>query len=158
MTVDTAQIYDSRPSTCRSWCCGWLLGVIEGDERRRPDRLGLLFNREELAGKPITVAYEVWPGAGKEPNNVYLLRKMSQKAPIVLRAYETRKCAVITPDRKKQRSMCASIQAEWCNNRGTAWSECGYFTQRVLDSAAAVTQPGSDQTDSAIKFWVAITP
>jgi hypothetical protein len=121
-------IYNSRPSTCRSWSCGWLLGLIEGDERRRPDQIGLLFNRETLGGKSILVAYEVWPAAGRQPRNEYLLRKMSQKNPIVLRQYETRKCDVITPDRLRRRQLRQSILTEWCQQPGAGWSECGYFT------------------------------
>lgn len=121
-------IYNSRPSTCRSWCCGWLLGLIEGDERRRPDKLGLLFNRENLGGKPITVAYEVWPGAGRESNNEYLLRKMSQKTPIVLREYQTRKCDVITANRERRQKIRQLILHEWCQKPGAGWSECGYFS------------------------------
>jgi hypothetical protein len=121
-------IYDSRPNTCRTWCCGWLLGRIEGDGRRRPDQLGLLFNQETLAGKTVTVAYEVWPGAGKQANIKYLLRKMSQTEPIVLREHATRKCDVITPDRRKREAMRQSIQNEWCQVRGLTWAEYGYFS------------------------------
>ena len=109
-------IYESRPKTCRIWSCGWLLGHIEGDERRRPDRLGLMFNREALAGRPITVAYEVWPGAAREPNNEYLLRKISQTLPIVLREYQTLKCEVITPDREKWEYISQLVGREWCPN------------------------------------------
>jgi hypothetical protein len=119
-------IYKSRPSACRTWSCGWLLGVIEGDERRRPDQLGLLFNREDLSGKPMMVAYEVWPRAGRQSKSAYLLRKMSQKQPIILREYETRKCDVITPDRQRQQTLRQAILDEWCQEHGAGWSECGY--------------------------------
>ncbi|HEX4146484.1 MAG TPA: hypothetical protein VHY91_23490 [Pirellulales bacterium] len=120
-------IYEARPSVCRTWSCGWLLGAIEGDERRRPDRLGLMFNSEHLAGKPVTVAYEVWPGAGRQPNSKYLLGKMSQAAPIILRAYETRKCDVITPDPATRESFRQLILQEWVQKPGADWAECGYF-------------------------------
>ena len=106
-------IYNSRPRACRAWCCSWLFGRIEGDERRRPDKLGLLFTREGLAEKPITVAYEVWPGAGRELRNDYLLRKMSQKIPIVLRDYQTKNCTVITPDAEKRQYISQLIQSDW---------------------------------------------
>ena len=72
-------IYDRRPSMCRDWSCVWLLGFIEGDEPARPDRLGLIFNRESLAGRHVLVAYEVWPRAGREPGNEELLRTMSHR-------------------------------------------------------------------------------
>jgi hypothetical protein len=107
-------IYDTRPRMCRSWSCSWLLGRIEGDERWRPDKLGLLFNRERLAGKPITVAYEVWLGAAKESTNAFLLRKMSQDIPIVLREYPSRNCNVLTPDPEKWQLITQLIQIHWC--------------------------------------------
>jgi len=106
-------IYDSRPSTCRTWSCGWLLGRIEGDERRRPDKIGLIFNREKLAGKFMTVAIEVWPGAAKESSNAYLLRKMSQEKPIVLREYQIRNYDVITRDPQQRLHILQLIQNEW---------------------------------------------
>ena len=109
-------IYDSRPRNCRSWCCSWLLGRIEGDEQRRPDKLGLMFTREKLAGKPITVAFEVWPGAGSESHNANLLREMSQRMPIVLREYQTRKCSVFTPHQQLRQHICRLIQDDWCHN------------------------------------------
>jgi hypothetical protein len=109
-------IYTSRPRNCHKFCCLWLLGLVEGDERRRPDRLGLIFNREGLSGKPITVVCEVWPGAGKEANNAYLLRKMSQKMPIVLREYQTEKNDVLTPDVKLREHILQLIASEWQQN------------------------------------------
>ena len=87
----------------------------------------MLFNSENLAGKPITVAYEVWPGAGRQSNNKYLLAKMSQTAPVILREYETRKCDVITPDRAKRHVLRQSILQEWVQKPDADWSECGYF-------------------------------
>jgi hypothetical protein len=126
-------IYESRPKTCRIWSCGWLLSHIEGDERRRPDRLGLLFNREALDGKPITVVYEVWPDAATHSNNAFLLRKMSQQMPIVLRAYQTRKCTVITPDRQKQQYILRLIESDWYPKEEAARSPLGYFSSDSLD-------------------------
>ena len=106
-------IYDSRPRTCRTWCCSWLLGRIEGDEQRRPDKLGLVFSHDQLGGKRITVACEVWPGAGKQSNNANLLRTMSQQMPIVLRDYQTLGCTVFTPDEQLRQSIGQLIQDEW---------------------------------------------
>ncbi|HEX4144972.1 MAG TPA: hypothetical protein VHY91_15815 [Pirellulales bacterium] len=106
-------IYESRPKTCRTWSCGWLLGRVDGDERTRPDKLGLMFNRERLGGKPITVVYEVWPGAGRESGNAALLGELSQKMPIVLRDYQARTCHVLTPDQRQRQAIDQLIQYEW---------------------------------------------
>ena len=55
------QVYETRPASCRGYTCLWLDGTITGDERRRPDRLGVIF--DYLAGENVVVAREVWPGA-----------------------------------------------------------------------------------------------
>ncbi len=109
-------IYESRPRTCRAWSCSWWLGRIEGDEQRRPDKLGLLFTHEKLAGKRITVAFEVWPGAGRETNNANLLREMSERMPVVLREFQTRRCEVITPDEQLRQYIWQLIQQDWYQN------------------------------------------
>jgi hypothetical protein len=106
-------IYSSRPRSCRSWSCSWLLGRVEGDDRRRPDRLGLIFNREVLAGKSYTVAIEVWPGAGKESSNAFLLQKMSKEAPIIVREYQIRKYDVIARNPQQRKQILQWIQTEW---------------------------------------------
>jgi hypothetical protein len=108
-------VYASRPKPCRAWCCSWLLGRIEGDERQRPDKLGLMFTLEPLTGKAITVAYEVWPGAGKQSDNEYLLRTMSQQMPVVLRQYETKKCYLFVPDPVLRKEIGRLIQDDWYN-------------------------------------------
>ena len=79
-------IYSTRPVSCRVWSCNWLYGREPGgDERRRPDQLGLMFTHEEFGrrGKILT-AYEVWPGAAKEPRADFLLRKLTARGQFVL--------------------------------------------------------------------------
>jgi hypothetical protein len=75
----------------------WLLGFIPGDERRRPDKLGLMFDIQpqllQAFKVSIMVAYEVWPGSSREPQAAYLLDKLSQKYVIMVNrtdgTYET---------------------------------------------------------------------
>jgi len=78
-------IYETRPSECRDFDCGWLSGWIEG-EQRRPDKLGLVFHFQPLPEAMIIAATEVWPGAS-EPNTPgrYYLDKLSKK--IAVRLY-----------------------------------------------------------------------
>ncbi len=109
-------IYDSRPRTCRSYCCDWLLGLVEGDERRRPDQLGLLFNHDKMAGKPVTVAYQVWPDAARQSNNESVLQEMSQEMPIILLEYQSSKCDVITPDEGLRQYIRRLLHDDWCQN------------------------------------------
>ena len=79
-------IYASRPQSCRTWSCNWLLDQEPGgDERHRPDKLGLIFSFEEMDGhKGILIAFEVWPGASEEPHGKYLLKKMAAKRPVIV--------------------------------------------------------------------------
>ncbi|HTU25689.1 MAG TPA: hypothetical protein VMF30_09845 [Pirellulales bacterium] len=106
-------IYDSRPATCRTWSCQWLLGHIDGDERLRPEQLGLMFNREVLSGQKILVAYEVWPQAGRQASNGLLLKQMCLAEPVILRDYGTRACHVYSPDRELQVRLVRAIEVEW---------------------------------------------
>ncbi|HTU25735.1 MAG TPA: hypothetical protein VMF30_10075 [Pirellulales bacterium] len=98
-------IYESRPATCRSYRCAWLLGSIEGGEECRPDKLGLLLNRDQLAGRSITTVHQLRLGAAKEPDKKNLLHKISLEMPVVLIEYETGRCEVISPDRQARASI-----------------------------------------------------
>src|SRR5438128_2317660 len=76
-------IYENRPDTCRGYACLWQLGILEGDERRRPDKLGVIFDfRVEgseyvRAEDPKTIqAWEVWPGAFQQSNVDWLMRQV----------------------------------------------------------------------------------
>ena len=112
MTVEAVRS-TTRPRSCRAWSCGWLLGHVEGDERRRPDKIGLIFNQEKLGGKLRMVAIEVWPGAGRESSNIYLLQKLSQQWPIILREYQMRSHEVITPNPAWRQQLRQLIDKEW---------------------------------------------
>jgi hypothetical protein len=83
---DGCKIYASRPQSCRNWSCNWLLGQEPGgDDRHRPDNLGLIFSVEMMDGKSgIVIAFEVWPGASEEPHGKYLLKKMAAKKPVIV--------------------------------------------------------------------------
>ncbi len=79
-------IYSTRPVSCRVWSCNWLYGREPGgDERRRPDQLGLMFTHEDIGhrGKILT-AYEVWPGAAKEAPAAFLLKKLTGRGQFIL--------------------------------------------------------------------------
>ena len=59
-------IYASRPASCRDYACLWRQGFVEGDERRRPDRIGVILDHEPFPPIPGTVRLVVWeiePGA-----------------------------------------------------------------------------------------------
>jgi hypothetical protein len=85
-------IYEDRPPTCRGYSCLWQLGILEGDERRRPDRLGVIFDfrvegsEHVRPGDQMTVqAWEVWPAAFRQANVEWLMRQLAAKMPVLAR-------------------------------------------------------------------------
>jgi len=74
---DGCGIYQDRPASCREFECLWKQGNLEGDERRRPDNLGLMFTAVNNATIPTVAAWEVIPGALER--NHFLLSKMAER-------------------------------------------------------------------------------
>lgn len=80
------EIYETRPQSCRNFQCLWSTGFIEGDERRRPDKLGLMFNpgaTKEVGG--VIIAWEVWKDASTEPQARYVLSKLRKYKVLIVR-------------------------------------------------------------------------
>jgi hypothetical protein len=92
-------VYDQRPSSCREFECLWLQGHISGDERRRPDQLGLMFDvtGEDGAMGQVLVAWETRPGAADEPAAHYLLERMARRVLIIVRR-TTKKMFAVGPE------------------------------------------------------------
>jgi hypothetical protein len=80
------RIYDERPQGCRDFDCLWLRGEIVGDESRRPDELGVIFDsfRDAATNEPRFVAFEVWTGAFDEPVAAALLAELSSAREVQL--------------------------------------------------------------------------
>jgi hypothetical protein len=77
-------IYESKPSACHMWECAWKSGWIYGDVRRRPDKLGVMFEFRIVGGSSFLWAYEVWPGAFTDPKVNQLLRRLQRKELLVM--------------------------------------------------------------------------
>lgn len=83
-------VYEDRPELCRSYTCLWRAGIVEGDERRRPDRLGLMFTLDvvnEATGKIVLEAWELWPGAARDHPGRGVLDALQQKWQVMVRFY-----------------------------------------------------------------------
>jgi hypothetical protein len=81
LSSEGCSIYGSHPPSCKDFACLWLAGVIEGDERRRPDQLGVMFQLiQEPEGAWVDL-YEVWLNASTTDNIVYLKEKLVKKYP-----------------------------------------------------------------------------
>ena len=74
----TCGIYETRPPSCQTYSCLWLLGHIEGDERRRPDQLGVIFDTGSTLPDCITCR-EVTPGASETESVRFLIKKLSNR-------------------------------------------------------------------------------
>lgn len=60
--------YDERPEVCQKFECLWRSGYLIGDERRRPDKLGLMLTFDvvpQRSGFEVMVVevWELWEGA-----------------------------------------------------------------------------------------------
>jgi hypothetical protein len=77
-------IYENRPAECRNYNCLWRLGFLKGDERRRPDNIGVIF---DLRSDNVVAAWETRPGAMDEPNADWLLRRMGEQVNLVVHRY-----------------------------------------------------------------------
>jgi len=79
-------IYENAPPTCRGYECLWRLGILDGDERRRPDNLGVIFDfrgDSDTISTPEHIRHiqvtEVWAGAAKQTHVDWLIRQISQQ-------------------------------------------------------------------------------
>ena len=82
-------IYDSpdRPSACRGYACLWVAGLLEGDERRRPNQLGVVFDSRKEGSATTIQAWEVWPNALDQPQARYLIDRIGERVPVLLRRH-----------------------------------------------------------------------
>lgn len=72
-------IYANKPRSCTEWRCGWLRGDLSGDEQRRPDKLGVLFDTADVVNT-IRI-YECRPHAFAERKRQidFLVNKIKQR-------------------------------------------------------------------------------
>jgi hypothetical protein len=76
-------IYTDKPMECGVWECAWKSGWIDGDERRRPDQLGVMFEFRLVGGSSFLWVYEVWPDAFDYHKVQYLLGRLGNKELLV---------------------------------------------------------------------------
>jgi hypothetical protein len=87
-------IYEQRPRTCHGYSCLWAAGLLEGDEERRPDRLGIILDLRTIGSdsvkpgdKVVIQVWEVWPGALDERNAAGLVNQIAEKCLVIVRRY-----------------------------------------------------------------------
>ena len=61
-------VYEIRPRACRTYKCAWLMGLLQLEDRDRPDRIGLVLDLRdnEILG-PTVQLYELWTDARVSP-------------------------------------------------------------------------------------------
>jgi hypothetical protein len=93
-------VYERRPETCRGYSCLWQAGLLEGDERRRPDKLGIVCDLRHEGVRPVVQVWEVWPGAFQQPNVVALLQQIATRCFLALRPYRADRIQTIKPNQE----------------------------------------------------------
>lgn len=81
------RVYSDRPEVCSDYRCLWRAGMLEGDERRRPDKLGLMFAIDLVDGNPYIECWELWEGAAREHPGRGALEAMAAQTPVLVRWY-----------------------------------------------------------------------
>ncbi len=97
-------IYPDRPRTCRGYSCLWAAGLLEGEDERRPDRLGILLDLRSESNsdsvrpgdRVLIQAWEVWPGAMDQPEGAALLNQIAERCLVLVRRYGS-EMAVVYP-------------------------------------------------------------
>jgi hypothetical protein len=92
-------IWEARPTECREYACLWRGGILEGDQRRRPDRCGILW---EITGSEEyrlawALGIELWEGARLGQANQYLAGKLAKVRLVVLAHYQSAGADVLGP-------------------------------------------------------------
>lgn len=81
-------IYEQRPQLCQDYSCLWRVGIVDGDERRRPDNLGLMFTLDQDERDNIVVeAWELWDGAASDHPGRYVIESIALKMRVSIRFY-----------------------------------------------------------------------
>lgn len=80
-------IYSQRPQLCKDYRCLWRAGIIQGDERRRPDKLGLMFTLDEVEDKGVIEAWELWPRAASDNPGRWVIDSLDKYARLHIRFY-----------------------------------------------------------------------
>lgn len=79
------------PSVCSGYLCMWLTGNFTADDR--PDKIGVIFDGNEVDGYYILSAREVWAGAASSPRAKELIDKLARGTVVIViqHASETRR-------------------------------------------------------------------
>lgn len=83
-------IYAQRPQSCAAFECLWLQGLVTGDDRRRPDQLGLIFTFGASAAgqtRPLIMVWEAWSQAADTGPARHLLMRLEQRVMFVLKRW-----------------------------------------------------------------------
>lgn len=79
--------YTTRPDVCRDYQCLWRMGRLAGDERRRPDRVGLMVGVDQIEDRVVVEAWELWEGAACEYPGRGLVESLARWTQFAVRFY-----------------------------------------------------------------------
>lgn len=96
--------YETRPEVCRNYNCLWRMGIIGGDERRRPDQIGIMFGVDEIDGRPYMEAWELWEGAVRDYPGRGVVDQIARRTKLLVRYYGV-PCSIQYPTFMEQDSL-----------------------------------------------------
>lgn len=91
-------VYSTRPDVCRGFSCLWKEGIIDGDERRRPDKLGIMFTTEESNGILAIEAWETRPGVFLNHPARGIIDAIAQRKHLAIRFYKVPLSLIYPPE------------------------------------------------------------
>lgn len=131
--------YTTRPDVCREYQCLWRMGRLVGDERRRPDRLGLMVGVDQIDDRVVVEVWELWEGAAREYPGRVVVEALARWTRLTVRFYGV-PCSLVyrgpgTLDRGRELSTLARTDPKTL----AAWIEGEMEARRMHRPDAAAT-------------------
>jgi len=94
-------IYESRPHSCRTWDCSYILGLMPNKESLKPNNLGLMFYpvsaKNNDLGIDILMGQEVWPNAIYSSDCQKVINWLKSTMMTMIRHYNSDKFTYVGP-------------------------------------------------------------
>lgn len=135
-------IYHKRPKLCRDYACLWRVGIIKGDDSRRPDRLGLMFTPDEYKGKLVIETWEMWPHAASDDTARWVIDTIAERYTVAIRPYGV---PISNQYCGKESLLLADQLSEWAISDPTALAD--WIDARLADRSLSMPKDDSAFAD-----------
>lgn len=89
-------IHGEHPKSCKEYACLWKLGMIEGDERRRPDNFGILIDTN-TDNEDILVVWETRENGLNNDSVKHFLKRIATKHGLFIKYFNSEKRIILGP-------------------------------------------------------------